>query len=30
MGAHVVDAPPDELAPRLVDAYFAIKAAGRL
>jgi uncharacterized protein (DUF58 family) len=30
MGAHVVDAPPDELAPRLVDSYFAIKAAGRL
>lgn len=29
-GAHVVDAPPDELPPRLADLYLALKAAGRL
>lgn len=29
-GAHVVDAPPDELPPALADAYLALKAAGRL
>jgi len=29
-GAEVVDALPDELAPRLADAYLALKAAGRL
>jgi uncharacterized protein (DUF58 family) len=26
----VVDAPPEELPPRLADAYLALKAAGRL
>ncbi|MDO8119993.1 DUF58 domain-containing protein [Isoptericola sp. b490] len=29
-GVEVVDALPDELAPRLADAYLALKAAGRL
>lgn len=29
-GVHVVDAPPDALAPALADAYLALKAAGRL
>ena len=29
-GAHVVDAPPDQLAPALADAYLALKAAGQL
>ena len=29
-GAHVVDAPPEELAPAVADAYLALKAAGRL
>ncbi|GAA2725989.1 DUF58 domain-containing protein [Cellulomonas aerilata] len=29
-GAEVVDAPPDEIAPRLADTYLALKAAGRL
>ena len=29
-GVHVIDAPPDELAPALADAYLAMKAAGRL
>jgi uncharacterized protein (DUF58 family) len=29
-GVQVVDAPPDELAPALADAYLAMKAAGRL
>lgn len=29
-GAHVVDAPPDQLPPALADAYLALKAAGRL
>jgi uncharacterized protein (DUF58 family) len=29
-GAHVVEAPPDQLAPALADAYLALKAAGRL
>ena len=29
-GAHVVDVPPNELAPALADAYLALKAAGRL
>lgn len=29
-GLDVVDAPPDELAPALVDHYLALKAAGRL
>ncbi|MER7974290.1 DUF58 domain-containing protein [Streptomyces sp. NPDC096080] len=29
-GVTVVDAPPDELAPALADAYLALKAAGRL
>jgi uncharacterized protein (DUF58 family) len=29
-GVEVVDAPPDELAPALADAYLALKAAGRL
>lgn len=29
-GAHVVEAPPDELAPAVADAYLALKAAGRL
>ncbi|MFF3504805.1 DUF58 domain-containing protein [Streptomyces sp. NPDC003247] len=29
-GVTVVDAPPDELAPALVDAYLSLKAAGRL
>ena len=30
LGASVVDAPPDTLAARLVDAYFEIKAGGML
>ena len=30
LGATVIDAPPYALAPRLVDAYLGIKAAGRL
>ena len=29
-GAEVVDALPDDLAPRLADTYIALKAAGRL
>ncbi|GAB2910919.1 DUF58 domain-containing protein [Streptomyces heilongjiangensis] len=29
-GVTVVDAPPEELAPALADAYLALKAAGRL
>ena len=29
-GAEVVDALPDDLAPRLADTYLALKAAGRL
>jgi uncharacterized protein (DUF58 family) len=29
-GAEIVDALPDDLAPRLADAYLALKAAGRL
>lgn len=29
-GAEVVDAPPEQLPPRLADAYLALKAAGRL
>ncbi|MDX6428020.1 MAG: hypothetical protein QOE54_386 [Streptosporangiaceae bacterium] len=29
-GVEVVDAPPDELAPALADAYLALKTAGRL
>ncbi|MBW8484577.1 DUF58 domain-containing protein [Actinomadura parmotrematis] len=29
-GVEVVDAPPDDLAPALADAYLALKAAGRL
>jgi uncharacterized protein (DUF58 family) len=29
-GVEVVDAPPQELAPALADAYLALKAAGRL
>ena len=29
-GAEVLDAPPDELAPALADAYLALKGAGRL
>ncbi|MDX6275399.1 MAG: hypothetical protein QOJ92_2609 [Frankiales bacterium] len=29
-GIEVVDAPPDEFAPALADAYLALKAAGRL
>ena len=29
-GAHVVDAPPDELAPAVADAYLSLKAAGKL
>jgi uncharacterized protein (DUF58 family) len=30
LGATVVDAPPEALAPRLADAYLRVKAAGRL
>jgi uncharacterized protein (DUF58 family) len=30
LGANVLDAPPDTLAARLVEAYLGIKAAGRL
>ena len=30
LGAMVVDASPDALATRLVDAYLGVKAAGRL
>jgi uncharacterized protein (DUF58 family) len=29
-GVEVVDAPPDEIAPALADAYLSLKAAGRL
>ena len=29
-GVEVVDALPDDLAPRLADTYLALKAAGRL
>lgn len=29
-GVEVVDAPPDQIAPALADAYIALKAAGRL
>jgi uncharacterized protein (DUF58 family) len=29
-GVEVVDAPPDDIAPTLADAYLALKAAGRL
>jgi uncharacterized protein (DUF58 family) len=29
-GVEVVDEPPDELAPKLADAYLSLKAAGRL
>jgi len=29
-GVTVVDAAPDDLAPRVADAYLALKAAGRL
>ncbi|MEV0591248.1 DUF58 domain-containing protein [Nonomuraea cavernae] len=29
-GVEVVDAPPDDIAPALADAYLALKAAGRL
>jgi uncharacterized protein (DUF58 family) len=29
-GVEVVDAPPEDLAPALADAYLALKAAGRL
>jgi len=29
-GAEVLDALPDDLAPRLADTYIALKAAGRL
>jgi len=29
-GAEVVEALPDDLAPRLADTYLALKAAGRL
>jgi uncharacterized protein (DUF58 family) len=29
-GAEVVDAPADQLPPRLADCYLALKAAGRL
>jgi uncharacterized protein (DUF58 family) len=29
-GVEVVDAPPDEIAPALADAYLALKAADRL
>lgn len=29
-GVEVVDAPPDDLAPALADAYLSLKAAGRL
>ena len=30
LGVEVLDALPDELAPRLADTYLALKAAGRL
>ena len=30
LGVEVVDALPDDLAPRLADTYLALKAAGRL
>jgi uncharacterized protein (DUF58 family) len=30
LGAEVVDAPPDQLAPELADRYLALKLAGRL
>ena len=30
LGVEVVDAPPEQLPPRLADAYLALKAAGRL
>jgi uncharacterized protein (DUF58 family) len=29
-GVEVVDAPPEDLAPALADAYLSLKAAGRL
>jgi uncharacterized protein (DUF58 family) len=29
-GVQVIDAPPDDLAPALADAYLAMKSAGRL
>src|SRR5690606_31005206 len=29
-GGEVVDAPPEDIAPALADAYLALKAAGRL
>ncbi|MGB3286726.1 MAG: DUF58 domain-containing protein, partial [Mycolicibacter algericus] len=29
-GVQVIDAPPDDLAPALADAYLAMKAAGQL
>ena len=29
-GVEVVDAPPEDIAPALADAYLALKAAGRL
>jgi hypothetical protein len=29
-GVEVVDAPPEDLPPRLADAYLELKAAGRL
>lgn len=29
-GAHVIDAPPDELPPAVADAYLELKATGRL
>ncbi|MDP9497976.1 MAG: DUF58 domain-containing protein, partial [Actinomycetota bacterium] len=29
-GVEVVDAPPDEFAPAVADAYLALKSAGRL
>ena len=29
-GVEVVDAPPDEFAPPVADAYLSLKAAGRL
>jgi uncharacterized protein (DUF58 family) len=29
-GVEVVDAPPEDIAPALADAYLSLKAAGRL
>jgi uncharacterized protein (DUF58 family) len=29
-GVEVIDATPDEIAPKLADRYLALKAAGRL